>query len=677
MRPRALQVQRTTVAALLLSLLVAACTGEDAPAPQAPTAAPAAIATDALTALDEAAATTDPVTLAVTHFALLFGPVPGALDIEPDDTLPIGGSGAVAGIADVWEELDDEQRTAVRDHLRPWFDAATTATPIDLDEVALGARTAGPVATGTAAADPDDGHHLRAAAIHLARAPDDRITAELRDAARHVFGAIGGERPAGVLVQQADEALAAGDAVTRAGWLTAAAGVFELIFDEPITGRDCRMILGPVVADLGTAELRSLAAHEMFHCWSLVNSGSLTEHNRTPDWWQEGIAAWIGEAYAGGSGYSQHWWRLWLRPVEQRVTTTSYPAIGFWSWIDAAIGGGLLGQVDELHRVAVTGDSTALYAAATGALTDEQRTGLAASRSRQPGWGPDWEASGPGIRDHAVASTPRPLAVGGLEVTALPRTLATGTYGRPSGDEVLGLRLEVSGHGRARWSDGTEVVVAGGRDDRLWCLTTPCVCPDGTAILGWEPLPAEAGELTVALTGAAEAEATATIEVEHLCEEPTPDEPEAVAGDGPLLGTWRAQPSAMQVEVATLFADMEASATWLGGFVLLTFRADGTVDIDYDQVTMQLEPGDGLPGLPLEVTGGGTLPYSIDGSTMRFGSGDYEVVFRLAGVDGQLPIDQDDVSSAPSTAIWGINSGTLTLQSEVSDVFLPNQYRKP
>lgn len=657
---------RAVAAGALAAMVLTGCTGGDVAGPDDEAAASPStepVASDALTALELAAEDVDPVTLAVTRFTLLFGPVPGALDIAVDETVPIGGTQAVAGVAAVWDRLDDEQRDAVRGHLEPWAEAARTAIPLELgDDLATGE---GPVHG-----------HLTAAAVDLAAAPDDRVTGELRAAARHVFGAIGGERPTGVLVQVADEPIAAGDAVTHAGWLTLGAGIFEAILGEPITGRDCRMVLGPAVPDLDDGQLRSLAAHEMFHCWSLVNSPSLAEHNRTPDWWQEGIASWIGEAHAGGSAYSQHWWRQWLQPAELRVATTSYPAIGFWSWVDDATGGALLAQVAELHAVAMTGDSTALYAAALSPVGAEQRTGLAASRSRMPAWGPAWETRGPGVRDHAVRSLPRPLSVGSLEVEALPRTLATGTYARPGGSELLGVRVAADGHARARWSDGTELVVGGSTDERLWCLADPCACPDGTDVLGWEVLADAADELTVALTGGAERAATATITVEQLCED-EPTEAPAPAGDGPLLGTWRAQPSAMQVEVATLFADMEATATWLGGFVELTFRADGQVDIVYDEVTMQLQPGGGAPAAPLEVTGGGTLPYSIEGSTMRFGAGDYRVVFRLAGVEGQLPIDQDDVSSAPSTAVWGITSGTLTLQSELGDVFLPNQYRKP
>ena len=682
---------RPLSATLVAGMLLVACADADPPDDDpAPTSAPDSNGDDsdsgdgesddaapsALERLTELRGELDEVELALTELGMHLGaPLPGAVPVEPDDSVGVSATDAVTAVAAVWDELDAEQQEAVRSLLAPYRDAAAAATPVDL-------TLAAPPPDRTPRADASDEATLVAAGLHVTasgdtRPPSEGTAEEIAAAWSQVFDELGGARPVGGLVAVAELPLSGGDAArTEAGVLTTTDIVLEIIFGTTAEGSDCLLLLGPEVESLPDDVRRTLFFHEGFHCWSIVNAPNWGGHVATPTWYQEGVAAWLGEGSQGGTSYSTGWWSAWLGSEAVPLYATSYQAIGFWSWL-AGNDPGLLGRIGDLHAVAVTGDDAALLEAALAPLDGEAVTGAAASRARASGLGPAWQLAGPGLGGQRVTPLPFRLPLG----TARPVDAAAGelvlrAFERPAatGDTVLGVRVTGNGQWRAAWSDGPQVVVAGAPGEARWCAADPCRCPDGSTPEGWEPLGPGPELLTVAVTGRPAGATSVEVEAVDVCEEPEPEPEPEPGGDAALVGTWVALPGAVDGWLQLVLGDdiPGSDLTPTSGRVVLSFAADGTAQVFYD--TLRIDVSASGTTLPLTVTGGGSVGWSTRGTDVTFTSTEkVQLQFEFLGED--LAIGGGDLPSGTVEGSWGVDGGRLTLQTRPQS-WLPNTWRR-
>lgn len=624
-----------------------------------PITPPADIDTSSYGRLLEARDTGDipATTLALSEFALQFGPVPGALDLTQDGSQPGSATGAIQSVFAVWDELDETQRSAVAERLRPWLSQLEAGTgSANTHRVAF---VPAPMTATLTLADMTT----------IAEAAETEITSHL-----------GGDLDYSIVILESDPAT--GDLVTsptgpflvhRAEFARIAE---ELGIDYSPTISQCTIVAGPTALGLVQPEINSALAHELFHCWSQTTSPDLAAHVATPGWYQEGVASWVGETFAGGSAYSTNWWSFYLSQPIYQLYAREYSAIGFWSWLDEEGGVDLWSAIPDLHGVAMTGDDSALFLAATQAIDPGLLTGLGAGRFRQASWGGPWDMSGPGIRGRHV-SDPLPLPVGesrGAEAAAGTLTAVTFTRPTAGADQVLGVTISGTGTWRARWSEGTEVFGEGPATTERWCLNQPCECPDGTSILGYEALPAGADLIDIAATGGADVTSVAEVTVEDLCTDDS-TEPAEPGDASALTGNWRATDSAVNRMFANVFEETEGATLGgnVAGDVFFNFDGSGEARLSYVNVVVPIE----AEGIPFEMTvnGGGRLSYGVAGGSITFKGQSMDFTFTAFGEP--ITIGEGDIGlGAPAEVIWGLDGDRLTLQPLTSDTPIPNQWER-
>ncbi|MBW4601021.1 MAG: hypothetical protein KME29_15850 [Calothrix sp. FI2-JRJ7] len=115
---------------------------------------------------------------------------------------------------------------------------------------------------------------------------------------------------------------------------------------EPFYGamKECRITLtkgGGQTWALGSKEIRSVLAHEVFHCFTIDLIG-IDANIKLPHWLREGSAMWVGEELAGGSSLpdAQRAWNRYLTgtgvkkdgsPISANLFQRDYDAIGLFA----------------------------------------------------------------------------------------------------------------------------------------------------------------------------------------------------------------------------------------------------------------------------------------------------------------------------------------------------------
>lgn len=164
------------------------------------------------------------------------------------------------------------------------------------------------------------------------------------------------------------------------------------------------------------------------------------------------------------------------------------------------------------------------------------------------------------------------------------------------------------------------------------------------------------------------------VEAVDVCDEPEPEPEPDDGGDSALLGTWVALPGAVDGWLQLVLGDdvPGSDLTPTSGRVVLSFAADGTAEVFYD--TLRIDVSAGGTAVPLTVTGGGTVGWTARGTNMTFTSTEQvRLNFELFGED--LAIDGGDLPSGTVAASWGVDGGRLTLQTR-PESWLPNTWRR-
>ncbi len=653
---------RWNAAVAVAALLLASCSGggssDTSPdgsgaTPEAPDSSFEDSALGQLAAAKQSGEHTE-LALTLTEFTWHFGDVDGALPIEPDDSVSDSATGIAEDLFVLRDELSDEQVASVRAAFRPVVEMI----------------------------DPEAFSRVRTAPT---TAEEDQVRRWATDAAATIRSQLGG--PAlefSIEFWPVDPP--EGNSTTTATVLVPGllGGLWEWLTDSaPDDPRgelnECSIIVGPsTMAYTDAAARHSGIAHEMFHCWSIYNAPTIDAHIRIPDWFDEGVASWVGENIAGGSEYSENWWKGYFEPKNYDLFSSSYVAMPFWAWL-AERKGDLWSDIVRIHRTAVGGSNAATLSAALDGIDVETLSSQAASRLRESGWGAAWDMHAPGIQGRHEGDTTSIVQDRRFAVVAGPGQLrnvairAIEDLTPAEAGQVLGVTMIASGPTRIRWNDGAEL----GADDvnRSWCVADSCACPDGSTATGYDDVPPGRGDIHVAATGPPGGEARVEITVTDICA----DDAERGEESGILVGTWIATNPAVTTLFEGLFAGTEATFDGLAykgeGQVVLTFRDDGTANLTYDDVGL-IAPGE----FPVEmvVDGGGDLRYRVEGDVIRFEGQSLDIGISVFGQ--ALDLTGADVTlGAPSEAIWSteISGGTeLLLSSTSASTLIPRNWTK-
>jgi hypothetical protein len=497
------------------------------------------------------------VEAALKLFATAFGTLPD-VDAQPDLTGVFDRTIASEAVEAHDGELTQEQRTAIENYLKP---------PADAVVISFGARGSGNN-PGYIAARP--GTFLGGA---MAQVTDQR-QAELKDMANNLRDIIalklGFDIPAFDIVY-ADRPK---DEKTFNGQYPL--GGAHPNYDADGQNSGCVItIFNESTSEIDTV-LRSLLAHEIFHCFQYVGYGTKANRDAAPAWIKEGQAAWVGQAVGGVSGKYDTFWNEYLLVPQKSLPTRSYDAIGFYAHLEESG----ISPWDAFKPMWAAGaNSLAAYKEAgadAAAFVDSWAAGV----TRQEARGAAWDTTGPGITTSAYA----PLGVGisdGTKIDVSQPFFTNDVAEFEFGADMVHFTIE--GHGRL--NDGSLDTTA---LDNVWfCVDghnceKPCPeAPDPPAIAG-----TIAGTALLATSGGSDG-TVGVVEGKDLekdCQTPTPTAtPDEFCNRYRDYVDWAKSNSSEDItkplaaEIAQRFTDMQPFApAQLVADVALMIRVYGT-----------------------------------------------------------------------------------------------------
>ena len=366
----------------------------------------------------------------------------------------------------------------------------------------------------------------------------------------------------------------------------------------------------------------SQVSHEVFHCfqYDLVNTNPL------PKWVVEGMAAYAGEVFAGGTAQSSTWWARWIEDTTRPLTARSYDAIGLYS-LSAELGADPFQYADALLRAPT-------FATVETATGPRIRDLLGTHYANEPGWGGQFTIAGPGAPRTKARRSPLTWAGNSASFSQVlqPGAIAATTYTFSAPGEVL--VVASNGFGGVHFSNGASASFGGGYLGAFCLLPGGCVCPgEETARDG---VVAASPDGFVGIGPGALPQFTAQ-SVDEFCAGAAPST--TVAPDGPgasgcAAGVWQVDNQLMAVEFQrvvstatpeappTDFVSTEVTGTWT-----LALGADGSMTMTASNWalagTLLAPPGLGSSEevtVVITITFNGTTTgrYSVSGQSMSF-----------------------------------------------------------
>jgi len=260
----------------------------------------------------------------------------------------------------------------------------------------------------------------------------------------------------------------------------------------------CTITIG-TDAHSDTAAIESVIAHEVFHVFQAVMSGSLTNAGRPQsDWLTEGSAAWVDSDLVSDDEYGSHFWTGYLSAPEVPLFSRGYDAIGWFAHLASS-------GVDLWKRFPAIFSSTsneAAYASATLGTGPAFLQDEASVFFREPAWGPAWDQVDQQHTKFANENVPSPAQVQldthkpfkpqkitfaagdpSRTLTVAPyadRPVVVDVHLKPS-DPFLVVTL-LSGHARLHAAQGEGDADVTDPDGVSFCAQrAPCSCPGNTA----------------------------------------------------------------------------------------------------------------------------------------------------------------------------------------------------
>jgi len=253
------------------------------------------------------------------------------------------------------------------------------------------------------------------------------------------------------------------DASGRRQWVPRLTGVTEtcliLLFLEGVTSEQ--------------RVLRSLLAHEVFHCFQLDIVGA--DASTKLGWLFESTAFWAGEEYVGGTRLAANEWNKFLgQPAS--LFNREYDGHGFFFHLQNNRVN-VWRRLVEILRVEPNSVLDVLRRDIGWHVVQRLPMGLA----RQPVLGPEWDMDGPEITDAR-----RPIETAAVSAAApLTKLLEPGEQllldlSVPRGTVIT---FNITGFGAIAWGYGAGRRVNarkfGGALRRKFCVEDSCVCSDG------------------------------------------------------------------------------------------------------------------------------------------------------------------------------------------------------
>jgi len=325
------------------------------------------------------------------------------------------------------------------------------------------------------------------------------------------------------------------------------------------------------------ATFDSQVSHEVFHCFQY----DLVDTNPIPKWIVEGMAAYAGEIFAGGSAQSSSWWARWIGEPTRPLTGRTYDAIGLFS-ASESLGVDPFGYADELLRTATF---TTVEAATGVAIRDR----LGAHYANEPDWGASFTVIGPAAPATRVR---RSLLTWAGATASFPRAIPPGSIAAsPYTFSAPGEVLIVSslGFGGVHFSNGASALFGGAYLGAFCLLPGGCVCP-GEAV-GRPGLVAASPDGFVGI-GPGDTPEFTSQSLEEYCAASAPDStlaPDGPAGDGCLVGQWQVDNERMSAEFSRVittatpgssaagFVSSEVTGSWV-----MSLTADGAMVMKAD-----------------------------------------------------------------------------------------------
>jgi hypothetical protein len=228
----------------------------------------------------------------------------------------------------------------------------------------------------------------------------------------------------------------------------------------------------------GEEERRSTIAHEVFHSFQAVMSGTLANFYRSGNsWLVEGSATWVESDLVHHSGSAREWWRRYLISPSVALFSRTYDGVGFFGHLAS---NGISPWAKFKAMFAATTNEVA-YTAAVGGDTTLMSSG-ASAYFREPALGAEWDQQGPNVPTEAeVGFKPTPEDVKGNEELLDVAPYANGAY-RLSLKKMTAakpvLEVRVSGaHVRLRSTSGGSVNEVEPGEIDLCSDPHGCSCP--------------------------------------------------------------------------------------------------------------------------------------------------------------------------------------------------------
>ncbi len=511
--------------------------------------------------------------VALTAFSAVTGvELDGALAVARDDSIPDELTSVVSRLRLLDDQLTDGQRQQVADYLEGVRSSARLISDETFEATGSVDESAGGRESGEADATADARiSALVAPRPRLSTLTDAQFNALVVKARRYVMEHVGGEMPRYdfYVVDEDDRTT---EQSTWAGWASTN--------ENPDGSRVCSLY---VVDFPGTsiARFEAVLTHEFFHCWHGANfPGAVDGYWDTPAWIVEGLAEWVeSEASDGANGTG--WANTFLNAPTGRLYVSSYHAVAFY-WQLNYLDGGPDGLWRRIPSIIQNGRSPGAFRAATAGLEPRQIAQLASMSTQFSQRGFPWTFTAPRLGSGARTITPRPVRGTAYEFVKPGQQAAFAFDFAPGGDEPMLIEIVHQGLTISAWADDPNSVFTPS-SKTTWCLNPECVCedgriPDSTA----RPIPGNAGQMMIALTGGAEEEASveATVRtLEDACTEET---------DPELTGVWIAEASAMVEAYDLAYEQIGISVTGASGELALSLLDDGTAELRYQEVRLAL-----------------------------------------------------------------------------------------
>ena len=549
-----------------------------------------------------------PKKVAIAAFETAIGPLPGTkVKLLPSRGLRESTRAIEELFLGVWGELTTEQQEAARALFAPRL---ARAQPVP--------STAGPAGGQSAhAVLPDDaavGHMLDELRAEIA----GRLGRDLSVPLTFEVGEYPDSDPTDseVVLAGATSLDAGGDVASTEDFGSPPAGCWILIDKKAIE-------------DLDNDVIRSVLAHEVFHCFQRSFGGRPIEvHRNRSDWIKEGQAEWVGEDIAGPTHEAAGFWDDWLLGTTDGLFGRSYDAIGFYSDLEA--NGIDPWSIFDPVLAASEGGDIAAFDAAVGATGTDFLSTMAKALVRERPLGDEWEQTGSGLPgtngSEKVLVTPEKTEEAGTRASgrcglgcagrsAIERTVPLEDYStKPYTLELDGDLVQIvttAPQGALGFRDGTSVTTAPGVVQNICLRPDGCVCDDGGRPFGGAALvqqePGKVGFAIASPTKQAVSVAFGSIARDDAC---------AVghAGlDHCLLGTWMLDLPTLTETLQGRFAESGADVEALGHGTLTFHASTYESDLQLELVATNDISGVGPVEAHVKITGGGRARYEADG----------------------------------------------------------------